>query len=109
MVVSVPNACELGGNMAHHHPSTRPDSLQAVGGSSGRPGLSIIGPSVALALFLLGCAGPEGKKAEEATPEDYCRSRGFDVGSAEYGECVEHQKQLGVVRFFSRDQMVRPR
>jgi len=62
-----------------------------------------------LTLFPSGCAGSESKRAETTTPEDYCRSRGFDVGSKAYGDCVEHQKQLVVVRFFSRDQMGRPR
>ena len=62
-----------------------------------------------LALLLIGCAGSESEEAEKTTPEDYCLSRGFEVGSKDYGDCVEHQKQLGVVRFFSRDQMVRPR
>lgn len=97
-----------GDNMAQFK-RTQPESLEATGGGLGRPGTSVPGLAAVLALFLFGCAGSESKKAEEATPEDYCRSRGFDVGSAEYGECVEHQRQLGVVRFFSRDQMVRPR
>lgn len=74
-----------------------------------RPGVPALAPILGLVLFLSGCAGPQGKPAEEATPEDYCRSRGFEVGSAAYGDCIEHQKQLGAVRFFSREQMIRPR